>query len=125
MINFNKLTTIDIQRKLYFLDCSHKTQTGMRTRLLALFQHILNKEMRVQELARYGIERHFYYCDKYELPYDVDAVREIIYDAMKGISQALANQQEIHFTDYSLSNNYPYLQDLFTKGRRIPRAAAA
>jgi hypothetical protein len=127
MRKFNTLTLIDVQRELYLIDSqSRKENSHYSFCLSSLFQRLLYKNNNnLIEFARYGIERHFYYCKRTDCFYDADAIREIIYDAMNGQTQAFSNEIDIDTTNYStVSGSYQYLQDLLGGARRVNKRLA-
>lgn len=72
------------------------------------------------EIAKYGLERHFYYCDKYDVSYDVHAIIEIISEARQGLSTAKEMQillDKRKGTSNSL-RNYDNFYNSFSNGKK-------
>ena len=91
MSKFNTLTNLDIERKIYEVEINqHRSSPYYRASLLIGFLKLSQSQ---QELARYGIERHLYYCDKNGNGYDFSAILEIIQDAKRNISIAKEMQR--------------------------------
>jgi hypothetical protein len=109
MPNFNKLTINEVSRRLFAVDREYEQEAGCRIRLLNLFMRLSDHG---QEVARYGLERHFYYCDKSKVQYDVDAIRDIIYDAMQNKSMAFEMAQDFAAARLKPFETYAYCADL-------------
>lgn len=72
--------------------------------LYARFYKATEKE---QDIIYFGISRHLYYCQRLnpgEHFHDVDALREILEDALKGKNVALFNHIDVEMTDYSIAD---------------------
>lgn len=85
------MTVRDIVDRLNRIDniAYNGTQHGrIAKRFLRLEGHSL-------EIARYGLERYFYYCTKYGTGIDRCGLTEIIDDAFHGISWAIENEIDI------------------------------
>ena len=92
---FNSFTANEIICKLHTIEQSSRYRSYLVSSFLTLtpIQH---------DLAKYGIERHLYYCEKLKIEPSTSALREIIMDARHGMSIARENQID---TDRSSKTN--------------------
>lgn len=125
MSNFEHITVLDVQRKLYYIDSREKIDSGKRTQLLKLFQRLEDiGDVDKIEQARFGLARHFFYSDKNDLAYDVETVREILNDALAGLCTSRALQRELEARKYAMpsAESFSFLGKMFApvkgKGRR-------
>ena len=94
MHTFNNLSLSNLVIVLGEIEQSMEVKRGGSAhRLLARFARISDPDN--IELARYGIERHLYYCEKAGTAYDIHAIAEIITDAQNGESIARDNERDI------------------------------
>lgn len=94
MPNFNHLTIADAMAVLFRVEAmdTRRKRGGSSHKLSSLFGKL--KTAQQAEIARYGIERHLYYCRKANTAISPMALAEIIRDASNGINQAEQNEIE-------------------------------
>lgn len=119
MFNPDSISLSEVERIIYKTEESYVLRHSSRSSILKKF---LNLTSKIQEVATYGIKRHIYYCNRCDVAYDLDAMREIIDDAILGYKQALQNERELIFCQrWRLGlRNYMNLfqEDVKTRRRR-------
>lgn len=102
--NFIKLNNVGLLIKLSALE--QKQRAEQKRSGSGFVYGFMNKFLKLTEyqetLASYGIQRHFFFCDKYGFDYDFTAINEILNDAKKNKSVALQNQKEMDQADYNI-----------------------
>lgn len=120
MKQFEDYTVSEIERKLFYLDKREKSVNGKRVGLLKKFQKEIARQTPICiEQIRFSLARHFYYCDRRNTPYEVDAVHEILADAAKGRFEAYTLQIELEDRKYAMPYNpdTSFMSKLFQKSR--------
>lgn len=81
---------IKMQKVLYLIDDYCKGESKHKNLLLPF----LNLTLEQRQLAIFGIKRHFRYCKKNSIKFDLSVIREVINDAKQNKSFAKEMQDD-------------------------------